>query len=445
MRFKPSIYNIPYGNHKAGVFLLYNTFGGALISIDYRDYRNIRDLLADPNNTRLRNAEVGKFNKMVKLGFIIDEETDELSLVRLRHFNAVFSSEDYFSLTIILTFSCNLRCIYCYETSKNEKLSDADLQEIIHYTKIKLQNKKYKKMYIGWYGGEPLLCSELLIKLSQTMKQLCSDYGITYYSALITNGYLLTYELGQVLKESGIDEIQITIDGPEPIHNKRRFLKDGGPTFKEIKQAILVAANIFNKVKVRLNVDRDNFASIDELLKEKWLHKGNIQLGIGHLKDYSDTCSLWNPFNLALTGEEYYELVKKVEQNTQQKIPPDLKFLISIPVKSRICGADHKDSFCIGPGAIVYKCLSALDIHDAVGYLKNGNFWPNKRYANWLLNDPTQQTQCRRCNILPLCMGGCPYYRQRRPQNIQENICKYWRAFLYNRFSQIASYLAERR
>ncbi|MEO0184887.1 MAG: radical SAM protein [candidate division WOR-3 bacterium] len=445
MKYRQSFYNILYEDAKMKGALLYNTFTGALIRIDDSNYQNIRDLLSDPNNIKLRNAEIDKFQKMLELGFIVEEETDELSLVRLRHFNGVFKSEEYFALTIILTFSCNFKCIYCYETPQNKHLNEIDLQEIIRYTKTKLQNNKYKKMYIGWYGGEPLLCSELLIKLSQTLRQLCSDNGLSYYSALITNGYLLTYELGQILKESGVDEIQITLDGPELIHNKRRILKNGNPTFEEIKRAILVAADIFNKVKVRINVDRDNLTSIDNLLKERWLYRDNIQLGVGHLKDYSDVCSLWNPSNLALTGEEYYALVKKVEQSTPRKKLPDLKTLISIPVKSRVCGADHKDGFCIGPGARVYKCLSALDIHEAVGYLKSGKFWPNKRYANWLMNDPTEQTECCRCNILPLCMGGCPYYRQNRAESINRSICTFWRAFLHSHLGQIASCLAERR
>ena len=53
----------------------------------------------------------------------------------------------------------------------------------------------------------------------------------------VTNGYTLE-EYIPVLKSGKIREIQVTLDGTETIHNKRRFLKSGAGTFDKIVRGI---------------------------------------------------------------------------------------------------------------------------------------------------------------------------------------------------------------
>jgi len=47
---------------------------------------------------------------------------------------------------------------------------------------------------------------------------------------MITNGYLLNEKNIDFIINNEIKFLQITIDGNEEIHNKRRYLKNGNPT-----------------------------------------------------------------------------------------------------------------------------------------------------------------------------------------------------------------------
>ena len=91
----------------------------------------------------------------------------------------------------------------------------------------------------------------------------------------------------------------------------------------------------------------------------------------------------------------------------------------------------------IGPGSLVYKCLSCLNFGDECGHIKNGKFYPNQNFSNWFLNTPIDKEDCRSCKFLPLCMGGCPTIRKRYASALQSGICDYWISYLKNTLKKI--------
>ena len=59
----------------------------------------------------------------------------------------------------------------------------------------------------------------------------------------------------------------------------------------------------------------------------------------------------------------------------------------------------------------------------------------------YLLFDPTQDSKCRPCKFLPICMGGCPYFRQKQsPDN-----CYVYRSFLEHNIKFAAQQLLNER
>ena len=49
-----------------------------------------------------------------------------------------------------------------------------------------------KKVYINWFGGEPLLEKETLLDLSDFILKIGKINKFTYLGRITTNGYLLT-------------------------------------------------------------------------------------------------------------------------------------------------------------------------------------------------------------------------------------------------------------
>ena len=83
---------------------------------------------------------------------------------------------------------------------------------------------------IAWYGGEPLLCPEIIQRITENIH--VKDGGFT--ASVITNGYFLDRKMAEFLQRQKVGYAQVTVDGPPDIHNARRRLPNGQDTFHRI-------------------------------------------------------------------------------------------------------------------------------------------------------------------------------------------------------------------
>jgi uncharacterized protein len=62
------------------------------------------------------------------------------------------------------------------------------------------------------------------------------------------------------LAELKITRIQIPLDGREKVHDSRRMLQGGGPTYRQIIENIdiLMSSSWKGKLSLRVNIDRTN-------------------------------------------------------------------------------------------------------------------------------------------------------------------------------------------
>jgi radical SAM protein with 4Fe4S-binding SPASM domain len=120
-------------------------------------------------------------------------------------------SQDH-SLTVFLhlTNRCNLSCIYCYTKSIPGNHCELDT----HRWADVLAQVAQVAQTIVFTGGEPLLRSDTL-----ELARIAREKGLT--TKLITNGTLITPSKGQDMAQV-FDSVQISVDGPERIHNRTR-------------------------------------------------------------------------------------------------------------------------------------------------------------------------------------------------------------------------------
>ena len=174
---------------------------------------------------------------------------------------------------IIPSYACNLHCIYCYEqtymikgTTNIDPLDMVDLQ----YKRIDKIMKAYEKKYgktnddirITIMGGEPLLkCNVNTIKyiFQQAKKR-------NYTIDIVSNGVDLNHyiDLFNEYKEI-LDHIQITIDGIEDVHDKRRIFHDGRGSYNLIMKNIQLAIDNKILIVLRVNVDSTNIKGLSDL------------------------------------------------------------------------------------------------------------------------------------------------------------------------------------
>lgn len=172
----------------------------------------------------------------------IEDEINELDLIRsqnkLQRFN-----ERTLELTILPTMNCNLYCQYCYENRKNITMTDSNIQTIYKFIKNKIHH--INALSILWFGGEPLLATRQIENLSKKIISLTSKHNVRFRNSIITNGTLLSDEICKKLIRCAIKDVQITLDGPPTIHNKRKPMLDGQGSFDLIFKHLCSATSYF--------------------------------------------------------------------------------------------------------------------------------------------------------------------------------------------------------
>ena len=87
---------------------------------------------------------------------------------------------------------------------------------------VKEQAPTISNLHVTWYGGEPMMAMDIVERLTVGFQKVCEEYKISYSAGIITNGFWLTKENVEHLKELEINAIQVTLDGAPEEHNKRR-------------------------------------------------------------------------------------------------------------------------------------------------------------------------------------------------------------------------------
>lgn len=139
------------------------------------------------------------------------------------------------TLTLLnVTENCNFRCLYCIYNgdhvsrrphSKRHMSWDVAKRAIDDY----LEHSGGAKMHaIGFYGGEPLLNFPLIRKCVAYVRIVWPD-GEGLFS-VTTNGSMLKGEVADFLACEDFN-INVSLDGPEDIHDRYRRTKDGSQTW----------------------------------------------------------------------------------------------------------------------------------------------------------------------------------------------------------------------
>lgn len=94
------------------------------------------------------------------------------------------------SASMILTTRCNLRCDYCFESLNNVNHIDMDIDTTKKTIDMLVSNAREshkKHVSITFFGGEPLLCPELISDILVYCKDYQISSDITFSFDVITN------------------------------------------------------------------------------------------------------------------------------------------------------------------------------------------------------------------------------------------------------------------
>lgn len=374
--------------------IVYNTRTGVLLKLPLDHYAN--DLSALPLSVR---------HLCMEFGLAVHDNLDELLLIRKQLFDQRYNHRDL-NITIAPTLDCNLACVYCYEKNyKCTKSMPIEVQDAtINFIRQRLTRNSRCK--ITWYGGEPLLAEAIVLDMTNRIRALALEHQCRFSCGIITNGTLLNQPFLSQMKELGCDTLQITLDGPADVHDRRKpFLGSDASSFEAITKNLKLDFHGMG-VNIRSNIDKSNLSSLQQYVEDL------ADIGIFGFPVYPAPVASWlgagcqDIASLCYSEPEFVE-VRKVFETAARKA--GLKPAKTRPFpRSNYCSADTAYAFTVGPDGSLYKCWSHVgDVNLVVGNLMFGTPYVNQ-VNNWQFFDPTAIEPCMGCVYLPLCMGGCP-------------------------------------
>jgi uncharacterized protein len=135
-----------------------------------------------------------------------------------------------------------------------------------------------KSLSVRWFGGEPLLNTSAMLNIAPPLKELCLEADIKFSSTIQTNGYYLTRDTAEILKQCGVSHVQITLDGNQNMHDKVRHMNDEG-SYSKILSNISSLIEVFT-FAIRINVTKANSKYIFQTLSDLEEIDPNHKLGI---------------------------------------------------------------------------------------------------------------------------------------------------------------------
>ncbi len=161
-----------------------------------------------------------------------------------------------------LTERCNLKCRHCYqEGGKIEELSQREIYRVIDEITAMLAawHEAYGLDFSPSFnvtGGEPFLRSgffDILERMAQT--------GFEIY--ILSNGTCITLDMAQKIAALGVHGVQISLEGPEEIHERVR----GRGTFAAALKGVQNLQQAGVKVSLNATISRMNAGYVKEMVE----------------------------------------------------------------------------------------------------------------------------------------------------------------------------------
>lgn len=395
MEYKSSMFNFLY-RRRDDEYVIYNTYSKALVVLNDEEFKQYNDL---------RFIDQATEYELIENGILLEESFDEIGFLTYCH-NMTKFSKGALHLVLATTMDCNFRCPYCYENRRKGKMSDEVQDSILNFIKENIDNG-IKALDITWYGGEPLLYPSIIENLSAKIRQVAERTGCELKMYMVTNGFLLTPELVEMMDRIGVVKVQITLDGLRENHDKRRYLKNGTGTFERIFHNLALFDEYSIRVDIRMNIDNENYIDYIGLQKKiAELNNPNIYVYPSPVEDINpDTVNEVSSF---MTFDEFELFTSGINKEG------NLTSVKTTVLDDRYCycQAETENSYVIDELGNCYKCW------DQVGRIETSCFnilnIEEKNYVNitkFLSWDPFRDEKCKDCVFLPICFGGCKFHR----------------------------------
>ena len=393
---------------RPGFVLLYSTKKGSLVRVPAA-------LLASAADGTLTEAEQNSLRRLEM--WVDDTAVERQTMAEL--VDTTNSRSITFMATVLLTLDCNLACPYCFEDHfrGNHAMSEETARLLVAHI-IREHIHHGRDVELRFYGGEPLMAVPRLKEIAAPLQRAAASAGTKFSCSRVTNATLLSRKLVEDLIPFGLKSAQITLDGPAEIHDRQRPFVSGRGSFSTIVDNLRSVYELIT-IKPGGNFTRDNYrefpAMLDALLQAGIdpARLGAVQFSPIHPKSgghdpHSASCAIGNePW--------VFEANLFLRRETLAR-----GFSVD-KLKMGICMIALTNNMVVGYDGTFYKCPALMGWPEfAVGTLAGGI--TDYRESHNL--DVWKNDECLECPYLPLCFGGCRFFRKLSTGSIDGVDCR---------------------
>ncbi|MDR1804288.1 MAG: anaerobic sulfatase maturase [Treponema sp.] len=313
---------------------------------------------------------------------------------------------------------CNVNCGYCYyldadSRGENARMSDALLETFIRGY---IEASPGPVVSFTWHGGEPTLAGLDFFRLAVELQKRYLPEGFKIWNNLQTNGTLLDDEWAAFLAGNRFD-VGLSVDGTRELHDRYRKDSGGGATYDRAVAAVRLLQNRGIQPDLLCTVTsataREPLAVYRSLrqLGTGWIQFIPIvrRTGGGELSPESVggeeygrfLCEIFDEWLLNDIGKTEVQLFAETAMVRSGRaaslcwMAPTCGRVLIVERDGGVYACDHYVTPERRLGDIAASGLGAL-----VDSPEQRRFGDDKR--------GTLPRQCRECESLALCNGGCP-------------------------------------
>jgi uncharacterized protein len=165
-----------------------------------------------------------------------------------------------FGLVLMVTHACDLRCSYCYAGHKSADTMSIETGRAAIDRALQ-SVEPGGTLELGFFGGEPLLKSDLILNLLKHASCGCDRRNIALQPTLTTNGMHADGAAWEVMAWPGM-EIGVSHDGLPEVHDRHRRRADGQPTSPRVLTTMTRLLEADRSVLAVMVVRPDSAASL---------------------------------------------------------------------------------------------------------------------------------------------------------------------------------------
>jgi uncharacterized protein len=318
---------------------------------------------------------------------------------------------------------CNLGCRYCYYLKKEGlypkgqpfRMSDSLLEE---YIVQHIEASPGQTINFSWHGGEPTLLGLDYFQKITALQGKHRPAGRRIFNGMQTNGTLLDEKWCRFLKAADF-AVGLSLDGPAELHDRHRLFKSGKPTHEQVLRGYHLLRQHRVPVDLLCVIHADNapyparvYRFFKKIRVEYLTFLPLVEAGPdneGGVSPRTVPAASWGEFLCAVFDEWKAEDIGRIKvQIFEETARTALGQEHGLCIFRRTCGdipvVEHNGDF--------FSCDHFVDREHCLGNIKE------TRLVD-LLESPAQRAfgrakwenlpdDCRSCQVLKMCYGGCP-------------------------------------